>query len=91
MYTPNHLALCLTLSRGVVRLPPRLGERIQMPIRKVKQIVSTNGIRLEIEKTSKKLSLLEKDAEPSEREAIDRQMLQLDVCKRLLHDFFIIP
>jgi hypothetical protein len=62
-----------------------------MPIRKVKQIVSTNGIRLEIEKTSKKLSLLEKDAKPSELEAIVRQMLQLDVCKRLLHDFFIIP
>jgi len=62
-----------------------------MPIRKVKQIVSTNGIRLEIEKTSKKLSLREKDAKPSEREAIVRQMLQLDVCKRLLHDFFIIP
>jgi hypothetical protein len=62
-----------------------------MPIRKVKQIVSTNGIRLEIEKTSKKLSLLEKDAKPSELEAIVRQMLQLDVCKRLLQDFFIIP
>jgi hypothetical protein len=62
-----------------------------MPIRKVKQIVSTKGIRLEIEKTSKKLSLLEKDAKLSEREAIVRQMLQLDVCKRILHDFFIIP
>jgi hypothetical protein len=62
-----------------------------MPIRKVKQVVSTKGIRLEIEKTSKKLSLLQKDAKLSEREAIVRQMLQLDVCKRLLHDFFIIP
>jgi hypothetical protein len=62
-----------------------------MPIPKVKRVVSSKGIEIEIEKTREKLASLEKNAKPPEREAIVRQMLQLDVCEQILHDFFLIP
>jgi len=62
-----------------------------MPIPKIKPAVSNKGILREIESAQKKLSTLQKAANPSKRDAILRQMLQLDVCKNLIEDFFIIP
>jgi hypothetical protein len=62
-----------------------------MPLPKVKEVVSRQGIDREIKKARKKLAALEKDAVPAKRDAIFRQMLQLDVCDCVLHDFFIIP
>jgi hypothetical protein len=62
-----------------------------MPIPKVKEVVSRRGIDREIKKAQKKLAGLEKDGGPAKRDAILRQMLQLDVCSAVLHDFFIIP
>jgi hypothetical protein len=62
-----------------------------MPIPKVKEVVSRRGIQREIEKVRKKLAALEKEAVPTKRDAILRQMLQLDVCETVLHDYFIIP
>jgi hypothetical protein len=62
-----------------------------MAIPKVKEVVSRRGIRREINKARKKLSALEKDAVPSKRDAILRQMLQLDVCENVLDDLFLIP
>ncbi len=62
-----------------------------MPIPKVKEVVSRRGIDREIKKAQKKLAALEKDGVPAKRDAILRQMLQLDVCNAVLHDFFIIP
>jgi hypothetical protein len=62
-----------------------------MPIPKVKKVVSSEGIEKEIEKTREKLASLEKNAKSPEREAIVRQMLQLEVCEQILHDFFLIP
>jgi hypothetical protein len=62
-----------------------------MPIPKVKEVVSRRGIQREIDKARKKLAALEKDAVPTKRDAILRQMLQLDVCETVLNDYFIIP
>lgn len=62
-----------------------------MAIEKLKQAVSNKGIQEEIEKAREKLTLLEKDARAEKREAIVRQMLQLDVCEDILEDFFLIP
>ena len=62
-----------------------------MPIPEFKAAVSNDGILREIESAQKKLSSLEKDADPLKREAIVRQMLQLEVCKNMVLDFFIIP
>lgn len=62
-----------------------------MAIEKLKQAVSNKGIQEEIEKAREKLTLLEKDARAESREAIVRQMLQLDVCEDILEDFFLIP
>jgi hypothetical protein len=62
-----------------------------MPIPKVKEVVSRRGIQREIQKARKKLNALEKDAAPAKRDAILRQMLQLDVCESVLSDYFIIP
>jgi len=62
-----------------------------MPISEFKAVVSNDGILREIESAQKKLSSLEKDADPLKREAIVRQMLQLDVCKNMIIDFFLIP
>jgi hypothetical protein len=62
-----------------------------MPIPKVKEVVSRRGIQREIKKARKELAALEKDAVPGKRDAILRQMLQLDLCENVLFDFFIIP
>jgi hypothetical protein len=62
-----------------------------MAIPKVKEVVSRRGIQREIKKARKKLTALEKDAVPANRDAILRQMLQLDVCENVLNDYFIIP
>jgi hypothetical protein len=62
-----------------------------MAILKVKEVVSRKEIQQEIKKAKKKLSALAKDAAPTKRDAILRQMLQLDLCETILQDFFIIP
>jgi hypothetical protein len=62
-----------------------------MPIPKLKEVVSRKGIQREIEKARKQLSALEKDSDPKKREAILRQLLQLDVCEEILFDFFMMP
>jgi|HubBroStandDraft_1064217.scaffolds.fasta_scaffold4977591_1 hypothetical protein len=62
-----------------------------MAIPKLKEVVSRRGIKREIEKARRKLSALEKDAAPRKRDAILRQMLQLEVCETVLNDYFIIP
>jgi hypothetical protein len=62
-----------------------------MPIPKLKEVVSRKGIQREIEKARKQLSALERDSDPKKRDAILRQMLQLDVCEEILFDFFVIP
>jgi len=62
-----------------------------MPIPKLKEVVSRKGIQREIEKARKQLSALEKDSDPKKRDAILRQLLQLDVCEEILFDFFMIP
>jgi hypothetical protein len=62
-----------------------------MPVRKLKEVVSRKGIQREIEKARKQLSALEKDSDPEKRDAILRQMLQLDVCEEILFDFFLLP
>jgi len=62
-----------------------------MAIPKLKLAVSNKEIQREIEKARRKLTLLEKDAQPAKRDAILRQMLQLDVCENILFDFFLVP
>jgi hypothetical protein len=62
-----------------------------MPIPKLKEVVSRKGIQREIEKARKQLSALERDSDPKKRDAILRQLLQLDVCEEILFDFFMIP
>ncbi len=62
-----------------------------MPIPKLKEVVSRKGIQREIEKARKQLSALEKDSDPKKRDAILRQMLQLDVCEEILFDFWLLP
>jgi hypothetical protein len=62
-----------------------------MPIPKLREVVSRKGIQREIEKARKQLSALEKDSDPKKRDAILRQMLQLDVCEEILFDFWLLP
>lgn len=58
---------------------------------RVKEVVSRKPIEREIEAVRKKLIQLKgRDPKsPSEREAIFRQLLQLEVCEKILFDFHI--
>lgn len=58
---------------------------------RVREVVSRKAIMREIEAVRKKLIKLERrdPKSPSEREAIFRQLLQLEVCKKILLDFHI--
>jgi hypothetical protein len=58
---------------------------------RVREVVSRKAIKREIEAVRKKLIQLKRrdPKSPSEREAIFRQLLQLEVCKKILFDFHI--
>jgi hypothetical protein len=58
---------------------------------RVREVVSRKAIKREIEAVRKKLIKLQRSdpKSPSEREAIFRQLLQLEVCKKILFDFHI--
>lgn len=58
---------------------------------RVKEVVSRKPIEREIEAARKKLIKLKRrdPKSPSEREAIFRQLLQLEVCEKILFDFHI--
>jgi hypothetical protein len=60
---------------------------------RVKEVVSRKAIKREIGAVRKKLIKLRRTrpASLSKREAIFRQLLQLEVCERILNDFHIIP
>jgi hypothetical protein len=59
---------------------------------RVKEVVSRKPIMQEIEAVRKKLvEMRERHPEsPTEREAIFRQLLQLEVCETLLNDFHLM-
>ena len=58
---------------------------------RVKEVVSRKAIEREILIARKKLLKLKRShlASPSKREAIFRQLLQLEFCEKILNDFHI--
>jgi len=58
---------------------------------RLEEVVPRDGIVREIEAVRKRLvEMREHPKSPSEREAIFRQLLQLELCDTILHDVHII-
>ena len=60
---------------------------------RLKEVVSRKAIEREIGIAKKKLLKLKRShlSSPSRREAIFRQLLQLEFCQKILNDFHIMP
>jgi hypothetical protein len=60
---------------------------------RVREVVSRKAIKREISNARKKLIKLDRGRprSPSEREAIFRQLVQLDLCERIISDIHLIP
>lgn len=60
---------------------------------RVREVVSRKAIKREISNARKKLIKLDRERPRSlsEREAIFRQLVQLDLCERIISDIHLIP
>lgn len=60
---------------------------------RVREVVSRKAIKREIENARKKLIKLERGRprSPSEREAIFRQLVQLELCGIIIKDLHVLP